>query len=74
MTTTQHAMYRQYQCEYRFLRERDGVVVEPHWLVAQRMLALDLDYEAQFTLCATDRFRRRRHHHPCPRRSPLAFF
>jgi hypothetical protein len=41
-------MYRRYQCEYQFARDRDGVVVEPHWAFAQRILAINLNYEALF--------------------------
>ena len=48
MTATQHDMYRRYQCEYQFIRDVDGAVVEPHWAFAPRMRAVDLDYEAQF--------------------------
>ena len=48
MTPTQHGMYRRYQCEYQFLRDSDGAVAEPHWAFAQRMWAMNLDYEGQF--------------------------
>lgn len=48
LTAAQHDVYRRYQCEYQFVRDDDGVVVEPHWAFAQRMWAIDLDYEAQF--------------------------
>ncbi|MEQ1758118.1 MAG: nucleotidyltransferase family protein [Vicinamibacterales bacterium] len=49
MTAVQHGLYRRYQCEYRFIRDHDGVVVEPHWALAASMLGIDLDYAAQFS-------------------------
>jgi hypothetical protein len=48
LTPAQHTMYRRYQCEYQYVRVSDGVIVEPHWAFAQRMLAIDLDYRAMF--------------------------
>jgi hypothetical protein len=48
MTAVQHEVYRRYQCEYQFVRDSDGMVVEPHWAFAQRMWAVAFDYEAQF--------------------------
>lgn len=48
MTTIQHELYRRYQCEYQFVRARDGAVAEPHWAFAKRTRAMDLDYPAQF--------------------------
>jgi hypothetical protein len=47
-TAVQHEVYRQYQCEYVFVRDAPTIIVEPHWAVAQHVRALDLDYEAQF--------------------------
>ncbi len=44
MTPVQQEMYRQFQCEYQFIRESDGIVVEPHWGLSQRPLAIDVDY------------------------------
>jgi Uncharacterised nucleotidyltransferase len=37
-------MYERFQCEYQFARERDDMVVEPHWELSQRPLAIDVDY------------------------------
>jgi SAM-dependent methyltransferase len=34
------------QAEYVYLRPRDGMVVEPHWTLAPRPLAVDFDLEA----------------------------
>ena len=31
-----------------YVRDADGVVAEPHWALAQRTRAVDLDYDAQF--------------------------
>jgi putative nucleotidyltransferase-like protein len=44
MTSSEHRGYLRYQCEYAFLRKRDGVYVEPHWAVAPATMAIDLDY------------------------------
>lgn len=44
LTPTQHLMYRKVQCEYLYIRERDGLVVEPHWALCQAPLAVDVDY------------------------------
>jgi SAM-dependent methyltransferase len=40
------AWYRHVQAEYVYLRPRDGMVVEPHWTLAPRPLAVDFDLEA----------------------------
>lgn len=40
------AIYRRYQCEYQFARTGDGLIVEPHWDLAQRVLAIDVGYES----------------------------
>jgi SAM-dependent methyltransferase len=37
--------YRRAQAEYVYLRPRDGMVVEPHWALAPRPLAVELDME-----------------------------
>jgi hypothetical protein len=42
-------MYRRLQCEYFFIRERDGLVVEPHWGLSQRRLAIDVDYDGMLS-------------------------
>jgi hypothetical protein len=47
-TPVQHAMYRRYQCEYQFVHDANGFVVEPHWALVQQVHAIDLDYEGQF--------------------------
>jgi len=44
MTSSEHRGYLRYQCEYAFLRKRDNVYVEPHWAVAPKTMAIDLDY------------------------------
>jgi hypothetical protein len=44
LTAAQQRMYRWLQCEYYFARERDGLIVEPHWAFSQRRLAIDVDY------------------------------
>ena len=44
LTPTQHGMYRRFQCEYRYVRASDGLVVEPHWAFSQHPLAVDVDY------------------------------
>jgi hypothetical protein len=48
LTSAQQRMYRNYQCEYLFMRSSDGIVVEPHWAFAQRQRAIDPDYRAMF--------------------------
>jgi hypothetical protein len=44
LTVTQQSMYRRFQCEHTYVRASDGVVVEPHWALSQRPLAVDIDY------------------------------
>jgi SAM-dependent methyltransferase len=39
------AWYREVQAEYVYLRPRDGMVVEPHWTLAPRPLAVEFDLE-----------------------------
>ena len=48
LTSAQQRMYRNYQCEYLFMRSSDGMVVEPHWALAQRQRAIEPDYRAMF--------------------------
>ncbi len=43
LDATEDAWYRHAQAEYVYLRPRDGMVVEPHWTLAPRPLAVDLD-------------------------------
>jgi len=43
LDATEDAWYRHVQAEYVYLRPRDGMVVEPHWTLAPRPLAVDLD-------------------------------
>jgi glycosyltransferase involved in cell wall biosynthesis len=45
LSPAEHAAYRRYQCEYAFVRDSDGLVVEPHWSIAPNTWALPLDYE-----------------------------
>jgi hypothetical protein len=44
LSAAQHQIYCRLQCEYFFVRESDGMVVEPHWAFSQRRLAIDVDY------------------------------
>lgn len=44
MTAVQRQMYERFQCEYQFIRASDSMVVEPHWGLSQRTLAIDVDY------------------------------
>src|SRR5262249_7913762 len=44
MTSDEDRTYRRYQCEYAFVREADSVVVEPHWAIAPKTMAVPLDY------------------------------
>lgn len=46
LTPSQHHVYRLVQCEHLYVRESDGTIVEPHWALSQRALAVDVDYEA----------------------------
>lgn len=48
LTAVQHRLYQRYQCEYQFIRDRDGIVVEPHWAAAARTRGIDLNYEPHF--------------------------
>lgn len=45
MSAVEHAGHLDYQCEYAFVRQHDGVVVEPHWALAPPTLAIDLPHE-----------------------------
>ena len=45
LTDAQRRMYERYQCEYLFVHPDDEVMVEPHWELCQRTLALDVDYD-----------------------------
>jgi hypothetical protein len=44
MISSQHEMYRRVQCEHLYIRDFDGAIVEPHWGLSQRALAVDVDY------------------------------
>ncbi len=44
LSAAEDAAYRRYQCEYAFVRESDRVVVEPHWAIAPKAMAVPLDY------------------------------
>ena len=35
--------YEQYQCQYLYVRQRDQLMVEPHWDITPRTLAIDVD-------------------------------
>ncbi len=43
LDAAEDAWYRHVQAEYVYLRPRDGMVVEPHWTLAPRPLAVELD-------------------------------
>ena len=44
LTSDQRRLYERFQCEYQFVRLKDEMVVEPHWELSQRPLAIDVDY------------------------------
>jgi hypothetical protein len=44
LTPAQRRMYEHYQCEYQYTRLADDVVVEPHWELSQRPMAIEADY------------------------------
>jgi hypothetical protein len=44
LSAAEHLVYRRFQCEYQFVRDRDGLVVDPHWAIAPRSLAVPLDH------------------------------
>ncbi len=44
LTSVQRRLYEHFQCEYQYAREADDMVVEPHWNLSQRPLAIDVDY------------------------------
>ena len=44
LTDVQRQMYERFQCEYQYVRAADEIVVEPHWDLSQRPLAVDVDY------------------------------
>jgi len=44
LSNPQRRLYEQFQCEYQYAREVDDMVVEPHWNLCQRALAIDVDY------------------------------
>lgn len=44
MTEAQRRIYERHQCEYQYTRDSDQTVVEPHWGLSQRPLAIDVDY------------------------------
>jgi SAM-dependent methyltransferase len=52
LSAAQHACIRRYQCEYLFIRRRDGLMVEPHWAIAPRTFAVELDYPALWSRLA----------------------
>lgn len=45
LTTAQREIYERFQCEYQFIRHVDEMVVEPHWELSQRALAIEVGYE-----------------------------
>ena len=44
LTPAQRRIYEHYQCEYQYTRVADEVVVEPHWELTQRPMAIEADY------------------------------
>lgn len=46
MSAPEHRAYLEYQCEYNFTRERDHIMIEPHWAIAPRSLRIRLPYAA----------------------------
>jgi hypothetical protein len=46
LSAAERAVHRRHQCEYAFIRESDGVVVEPHWGIAPAAVSVTLDYPA----------------------------
>jgi len=46
LTVSQRLLYERHQCEYVYVRLEDDIVVEPHWALSQRPLAIDNDYLA----------------------------
>ena len=44
LTPAQRRIYEHYQCEYQYTRVADEVVVEPHWELSQRPMAIEADY------------------------------
>src|SRR5690606_10042195 len=50
------AAYRRYQCEQIFLRQSDGMVVEPQWAIGARTLAFSIDYDALWRRAHATRF------------------
>jgi protein-tyrosine-phosphatase len=43
-SSAESAAYRRFQSECRFIRERDGLVIDVHWAVAPKNLAAPLDH------------------------------
>lgn len=53
MTPTEWAVCHGYQCEYAMYSETDRVLVEPHWALAPRTLAVDPDYDGLWSRACT---------------------
>ena len=49
LSPAQHRAYRRYQSQYLYFRPSDGIVVEPHWRISPRPLAIELDHDALWT-------------------------
>lgn len=45
VTASEDRAYRRFQCEYQFIHQGRGLVVEPHWAFARPALAIDLDHD-----------------------------
>ncbi|MCP5159235.1 MAG: nucleotidyltransferase family protein [Gammaproteobacteria bacterium] len=45
-TGKQERYFRRYACQYKIGRHDGEVWIEPHWTLAQRVFAIDLDYQA----------------------------
>src|SRR5215468_7915082 len=43
LSAAEEALHRRHQCEYAFIRESDGIMVEPHWAIAPATILVRLD-------------------------------
>jgi hypothetical protein len=53
LTDAQKSMYRRFHCEHTYVLQPDGVVVEPHWRLSQRTLAVEDDYRGMLDRART---------------------
>jgi hypothetical protein len=59
LTDAQKSMYRRFHCEHTYMLPPDGVVVEPHWRLSQRTLAVEHDYRGMLDRARTSTIRGR---------------